>query len=128
MKKEKDKKKKRDQKQAASQAARQDAQPAEDSRPLDYFLSVAGGKWKLRILWALHQESPARYRALRSRVPGITVMMLSQSLRELTEDGLLLREQYEEIPPRVEYALSPAGASLAALLEQVAAWERQARR
>ena len=52
MKKEKDKKKKRDQKQAASQAARQDAQPAEDSRPLDYFLSVAGGKWKLRILWA----------------------------------------------------------------------------
>ena len=58
MKKEKDKKKKRDQKQAASQAARQDAQPAEDSRPLDYFLSVAGGKWKLRILWAPTRKAP----------------------------------------------------------------------
>ena len=57
--------------------------------PLEYFLQCVGGKWKMRILWALKEEGSLRYRLIRNKVTGITDMMLSQSLRELTECGLL---------------------------------------
>lgn len=85
-------------------------------------VSLVGGKWKLRVLWALRDGGSVRYGEIRKRVPEITDMMLSQSLRELTEDGLIGRQQYREIPPRVEYALTDAGADLLPVLKLMCEW------
>lgn len=98
--------------------------PESDDAPMRYAASVVGGKWKLRILWALRSGEPARYGEIRQRIPGITDMMLSQSLRGLTGDGLVERRQYQEIPPRVEYSLTEAGMGLVPALELVCAWAR----
>lgn len=85
-------------------------------------VSLVGGKWKIRILWALRSGQPARYGELRQRISGITDMMLSQSLRELAADGLVERRQYQEIPPRVEYAATEDGVGLLPSMELLCAW------
>lgn len=92
--------------------------------PLEYFLQCVGGKWKMRILWALKEEGSLRYRLIRNKVAGITDMMLSQSLRELTECGLTIRRQFQEIPPRVEYEITPAGRELLPIFEKIVDWEK----
>ncbi|QAT51020.1 transcriptional regulator [Caproiciproducens sp. NJN-50] len=94
----------------------------ESDAPLQRAVSLIGGKWKLRILWALRDGESARYGEIRQRVSGITDMMLSQSLRELTASGLVERRQYQEIPPRVEYALTGEGTGLLPVLESIYAW------
>ncbi len=101
--------------------------PVFSNEPLDFFLQAAGGKWKMRILWALREAGSLRYRAIRDKVQGITDMMLSQSLRELTEFGLTIRKQYQEIPPRVEYEITPSGRELLPILESIVAWEERYR-
>ena len=60
-----------------------------DTEPLAFAVSLIGGKWKLRVLWALSAKSGRRYGDIKRDVPEITDMMLSQSLRELTSDGLI---------------------------------------
>ncbi|MVB12256.1 HxlR-like helix-turn-helix [Caprobacter fermentans] len=97
----------------------------EDDAPLRDAVSLVGGKWKLRILWALRSGEPARYGEIRQRIPGITDMMLSQSLRELTADGLIERRQYQEIPPRVEYAAAGCAAGLYPALELFCDWVKK---
>lgn len=73
--------------------------------PLRYTLSLIGGKWKLPILCILADGKPKRYGEIKKRIPDITNMMLSQSLKELEGCGMVSRRQYSEIPPRVEYTL-----------------------
>ena len=92
--------------------------------PLEYFLQCVGGKWKMRILWALKEEGSLRYRLIRNKVTGITDMMLSQSLRELTECGLTIRRQFQEIPPRVEYEITAAGRELLPIFDKIVEWEK----
>ncbi len=134
MKKEKDRekdkeKKKRRIKKAAKSLERAEVSPepevSESSlpEPLEYFLQCVGGKWKMRILWALKEEGSLRYRLIRNKVAGITDMMLSQSLRELTECGLTIRRQFQEIPPRVEYEITAAGRALLPIFEKLVDWE-----
>ena len=79
--------------------------------PIEFTLSLINGKWKLLILKELSQ-APLRYGALGKRVPAISAKVLIQQLREMEEDGLLVREVFPEVPPRVEYSLSDKGASL----------------
>lgn len=90
--------------------------------PLRQTLSMVGGKWKLPILCLLGSHSPARYSTIKRKLEGITNMMLSQSLKELEGCGIVSRHQYNEIPPRVEYSLTPDGESLLPVLMQLAAW------
>lgn len=93
--------------------------------PLEYALSRIGGKWKLRILWGLGQSSKSsglRYGDLKEKIPGITDMMFSQSLKDLTAQGLIQRTQFQEIPPRVEYALTPEGSSLLPVIAALYDW------
>ncbi len=90
--------------------------------PVTYALRLIGGKWKLPILWALSCKGVLRYNELKRCVCGITNMMLSQSLKELEENGLVRRVQYMEIPPHVEYSLSRSGESLMPALNELAAW------
>lgn len=90
--------------------------------PLEYGLSVFGGKWKTRILCVLAHQSPKRYSALAKDLDNVTDAVLSASLRELAEDGLVNRIQYSEIPPRVEYTLTDKGKSVIPILESIGKW------
>ena len=78
---------------------------------LDAAVDVIGGKWKVSILWALSVK-PRRPGDLRRGVKGISEKMLIQQLRQMEADGLVTRTAYPEIPPRVEYSLTPLGESL----------------
>lgn len=90
--------------------------------PLTFALTLIGSKWRLPIIWALWQEKTLRYNELKRRVDGITNMVLSSSLKEMENQGLVLRKQYMEIPPRVEYSLTNAGEDLIPSLESLAKW------
>ncbi|WP_405636805.1 helix-turn-helix transcriptional regulator [Streptomyces sp. NBC_01178] len=90
---------------------------------IDAAMDVIGGKWKVLILWALNERA-RRFGELRRAVPGVTEKVLSSHLRELEDDGIVHREVYAEVPPRVEYSLTPLGLSLNAALEPLGAWGR----
>ena len=90
--------------------------------PVETSLEMMSGKWKVRILWKLHQGSILRFGELRKALPGITEKMLAQQLRELERDGLVTRKMYPEVPPRVEYFMSPFGQTLRPILELIAQW------
>lgn len=82
---------------------------------------VIGGKWKAVILWEM-QAQPRRFGELRRLVPGISEKMLTQQLRELEADGLVHREVFHQVPPRVEYSLTSLGRSLNKALGPLADW------
>ncbi len=93
--------------------------------PLTYALDIIGGKWRLPIIWALNKNNILRYNELKKKVNGITNMMLSQSLKEMENYGLINRKQFLEIPPRVEYSLTDAGKDLIPALELLAKWGKK---
>lgn len=84
-------------------------------------LARVGDKWTVLIVTAL-AAGPMRYTLLLEHVPGISQRMLSQTLRTLTRDGLVERTAYAEVPPRVEYELTPLGVSLADTVNHVVGW------
>jgi DNA-binding HxlR family transcriptional regulator len=98
-----------------------------DSCPLGSALRVIGGKWKIPILCALHQDGTTRYNELKRKIKNITNTMLASSLKELEEDGLIYREQYLEVPIRVEYSLTDQCCDLMPILKQLARWGIQIR-
>lgn len=89
--------------------------------PVGVTLNVIGGKWKLLILWHLTNSS-MRFSQLMREMSGITQKMLTQQLRELEGDGLISRKVYPEVPPRVEYAMTPYGLSLKPVLTKMCEW------
>lgn len=84
-------------------------------------LEVIGGKWKALILYELHAH-PVRFGELKRRVSGISEKMLIQQLRELEADGLIDREVFHQVPPRVEYSATELGASLNDALTPLCKW------
>lgn len=88
---------------------------------LDAAIAVMGGKWKGLILFALHEE-PLRFGALRRAVPGISERVLILQLREMEASGLVHREVYHQVPPKVEYSLTDFGHSLNTALGPLGAW------
>lgn len=90
--------------------------------PVLYALSIIGQKWKLPILWYLYQGEIIRYNELKRKMPDITNVMLSKSLKELEENGLINRVQYPEIPPKVEYSLTDRGKALIPALNAIYDW------
>lgn len=96
-----------------------------DNCPLTYALNLIGGKWRLPIIWALSKNGTMRYNELKNSIGGITNMMLTQSLKELETYGITYRKQFMEIPPRVEYSLTPNGVSLIPALKTLANWGKQ---
>ncbi|MEM9404763.1 MAG: helix-turn-helix domain-containing protein [Acidobacteriota bacterium] len=85
-------------------------------------MAVFAGKWKPAILFALESETTLRFNELKRRIPGVSQRMLTQQLRELERDGVVSREQFLEIPPRVEYTLTPLGRSLSPVEAAIDAW------
>ena len=92
--------------------------------PVEATLDVIGGKWKGVILYKL-LERPMRFSELKRELPAITQRMLTLQLRELEEDGLVHREIYKEIPPRVEYSLTKFGKTLEPILLAMLTWGDQ---
>ena len=90
--------------------------------PLSGALKLIGGKWKIPILCALHQDGPTRYNELKRKIRGITNTMLAGCLRELEADGLVVRVQYPEMPVRVEYSLTDECSGLIPILGDLAHW------
>jgi len=89
---------------------------------LDATLRVIAGKWKPLILYFLAQGGPTRYGELRRAVRDVSDKMLIQQLKELVADGLVKRTDYKEVPPRVDYGLTPLGRSLAEALVPLCSW------
>jgi DNA-binding HxlR family transcriptional regulator len=89
--------------------------------PSQSILSLIGSKWSMLLLCAL-RAGPARTHALKRRLSGVSAKMLTQSLRELERHGIVARRDYGEIPPRVEYSLTPLGRSLASLVVEIENW------
>ncbi|UYQ62524.1 winged helix-turn-helix transcriptional regulator [Streptomyces peucetius] len=91
---------------------------------IDAAMDVIGGKWKVLILWAL-DERARRFGELRRLLPGITEKVLASHLRELETAKIVRREEFEEVPPRVEYSLTPRGVALNEALAPLGAWGRE---
>lgn len=90
--------------------------------PIRYMLNMFGGKWKLPIVCMLSAGTPLRYSSIKRKLGDITNVMLSQSLKELEAAGIVHREQYNEVPPRVEYTLTEKGVGILPLLLQMGEW------
>lgn len=90
--------------------------------PVEYTISIIGGKWKTVILWQLANEGVSRYGEIKKVVTGITHKTLSKQLKELESDGLIHREEYKQIPPKVEYSLTEKGKSLIPILGAICNW------
>ena len=91
------------------------------SCPTEATLAVIGGRWKVPILWTLYADTH-RFGELSRQLTGITQKMLTQQLRELETDGLVHRKVYPEVPPRVEYSMTPLGRSLEPVLRSLTDW------
>ena len=89
--------------------------------PVETALDVMGGKWKGIILFRL-ADRPVRFNVLRRRLCRITVRTLTRQLRERASDGLVTRTTYPEVPPRVEYALTPGGTVRRPVLDTLRQW------
>ncbi len=89
---------------------------------LEVTMDIIGGKWKGLILWYLYENGVLRNGEMMRIMPKITQKMLTQQLREMEEDGLIVRKVYEQVPPKVEYSLTPYGERLRKTLEAMKEW------
>lgn len=89
--------------------------------PAELTLRVIGGKWKPVILWHL-SSGTKRFSELKRAIPGVTQRMLSQQLRELEGDGVVLRKVYAQVPPKTEYSLTEFGRTLGPILRLMCKW------
>lgn len=87
-------------------------------------LELIGGKWKGVILWHLSLKT-LRFSQLKRRLSGVTQKMMTQQLRELERDGLVHREVFAEVPPRVEYSMTDLGRTLQPTLQLMCNWGRK---
>ncbi len=99
--------------------------------PLELSLNVVGGKWKTVILWQLNLWRPGekvlRFAELKRLISGISQKILTQQLRELEEDGLIIRKVYAEVPPKVEYSITEYAKTLKSALETLWEWGEEHR-
>jgi len=92
--------------------------------PVEMVIDLISGKWKLLILGKL-MGGTKRFSQLQREIPGITQKMLTKQLRELEICGLVKRTVYPEVPPRVEYSLTPLGRSLEEIFSAMEKWGRK---
>lgn len=92
--------------------------------PIRNVLAKVCNKWTLLVIYTLHShgEQPLRFSALRRLIPDISQKMLTSTLRDLEEDGYVTRKVFAEVPPRVEYALTPRAESLIPVVDRLIDW------
>jgi DNA-binding HxlR family transcriptional regulator len=89
--------------------------------PVETTLSIIGDKWKPLIIYHL-LSGTKRYSELQRCIPSVTRRMLTQHLRELEQDGIIHREVYQQVPPKVEYSLTETGITLKPVLDTMFNW------
>lgn len=87
-----------------------------------YTMSLIQGKYKMVILYCLMEYQPVRFNEMRRYLGKVTDKTLSANLKELEADGLVVRKEYPQVPPKVEYSLTPLGDSLMEVLDQLCTW------
>mgnify|MGYP001561346076 CR=1 FL=1 len=99
------------------------ALPPQCGCSIDRTLEVIGGKWKASILWRLTEaKRPVRFAELKRALPEITQRMLTRQLRELESHGIIYRNVYPVVPPRVEYSMTDTGKTLIPVLDAMHRW------
>ena len=93
--------------------------------PLEYGLEIFGGKWNSRVICVLAAKKVLRYGELRKEMTDISDAVLAATLKELMKHELVQRKSYDEIPPRVEYALTKHGQSVVPILQSICRWSGQ---
>lgn len=93
--------------------------------PFGYTLSMIGGKWRLVILYWLVEYKVVRFNELQRLIGTITYRTLSAQLKEMEKDGLIIRKEYPQIPPKVEYSLSDKGRSLYPIMLAMCEWGQE---
>ncbi len=88
----------------------------------NYTLSLIAGKYKMSVLYILYRCEIVRYNELKRYLEPISFKMLTNTLRELENDELIIRKEYPQIPPKVEYSLSSRGQSLIPILQAMCDW------
>ena len=96
-------------------------QAVDDQCPVELGLNILSGKWKLKILWHL-SKGTIRFNELQRLLGRIPAKTLTEQLRELEEQGIILRTVFPEVPPRVEYSLSDIGCTLKPILGELCEW------
>jgi len=92
--------------------------------PIDYYVDILGGKWKIRILCVLSVHATVRYNDLKRELIYITDAVLATTLRELISCGLICRTKYNELPLRVEYSLTAKGKSVLPIMQSMCRWSQ----
>jgi len=95
--------------------------PKATNCPAEYTLSMIGGRWKIPLIFHL-LNGAKRFSELARALDGVTQKMLTQQLREMERDGLVERKVFPEVPPRVEYSLTPLGKSLKPVGDSMCRW------
>lgn len=93
-----------------------------DIKPFAYAMSLIDGKWKMHILFWLWKAEILRYGELKKVLGNISHKMLSTQLKELESDNLIIRKEYPQIPPKVEYRLSEKGLTLMPVMDALCKW------
>jgi DNA-binding HxlR family transcriptional regulator len=94
----------------------------EESRLVEDTLDLIAGKWRLSIVCNLSENGPTRFNELRKRLPGLSQRVLTTQLKRLEKEGLITREEFGEVPPRVEYSLTQAGHDLEKVIVSIYEW------
>lgn len=92
--------------------------------PITTAITIIGGKWKIPILYNL-REGTLRFSELKRALPNVTQKMLTQQLREMERDGLLVRKVYAQVPPKVEYSVTPIARKLEPILMSLCVWSKE---
>ena len=93
--------------------------------PVRNVVARFGNKWALLLILVLSENEPIRYNELGRMIPDISSRVLSNTLRTLEADGLVLRTFYQEVPPRVEYSLTDTGHSLVPIILELTEWAQK---
>lgn len=96
--------------------------PCLEKCPLNYAMSIIGGKWKMQIICALNNKGSLRYNELKRKLGGVSNTVLAKALSELEAAKLITRTEYLEVPVRVEYSPTAKADALMPILEQFSAW------
>jgi DNA-binding HxlR family transcriptional regulator len=92
---------------------------------IEVTLEIISGKWKALLLWNLSQHETIRFNAFKRLIPEITQKMLTQQLRDLTKHNLVKKQVYPQVPPMVEYTLTPLGKELVPILNLMDIWGKK---
>ena len=90
--------------------------------PVKYALEVLAGKWKMYIVYVLSENETIRFNELQRQVGEISALMLSRNLQELERDGIVIRKEFDVIPPHVEYSLTESGRAFVPIFDAIGAW------